>query len=81
MRFDTYDPTGAYIIDSSAEASFDDLLTPTVASIDLDSLLLTDNEIGQLTDFSFNLLLDGFVRVGDTMKIQIDPIPMVDYSG
>ena len=38
VRFDTYDPTGVYIIDRSAEASFDDLLTPTVASIDLDSL-------------------------------------------
>ena len=43
VRFETFDPTGAYIIDSSTQESFSDVLVPVGASIDQDSIQLTND--------------------------------------
>ena len=59
VYYETYDPTGLYSIDVSQYGSFIDLLEAGSIGLDLSSPQLSIKSVGQKTDFSFQISMNG----------------------
>ena len=69
--FETFEPSGQHQVDFSGYMEFSDELVPGIINLMYDSMVLSDDKVGQLTDFSFRLEYQG-LRTDQGNSIQIN---------
>lgn len=68
IYFETFEPTGQFQVDYSGFMEFVDDLTPGEITLRSDSITLSENQVGQMTDFDFVLDYEGLqTESGDSI--------------